>query len=285
MKQSCPLKCLLAAAGAAAGIAGVVTYMVAPARPTKAQKAAFWGANIAHRGLHRPDRSVPENSIPAFAAAVEAGYGVEFDVHLTADGELVVFHDDDLRRMCGVDGAVEDHTYAELREYHLAATQEKIPLLRDVLTTIGGRTPILLELKSGHDNRRLCELTCAELSIYHGAVCVESFDPRILRWWRRNAPQMMRGQLSSSLRSYKGEGKRLLAFAMSNLLYNFLGRPHFIAYGVYGKKPLTVRLCEKMGAMRFAWTCHGPAYEKDNDAVIFEYYRPRTKFKSLDEER
>ena len=285
MKHSGSMKCLFAAVGAAAGIAGIATYLIAPTRPTKAQKAPFWGANIAHRGLHRPDRSVPENSIPAFAAAVEAGYGVEFDVHITADGELIVFHDDVLRRMCGVEGAVEKFTYAELRELHLAATQEKIPLLRDVLTTVGGRTPIVLELKSGHDNRRLCELTCAELSLYHGPVCIESFDPRILRWWRFNAPQMMRGQLSSALCSYQGRRKRLLAFAMSNLLYNCLGRPHFIAYGIYGKKPITVRLCEKMGAMRFAWTSHGPANEQANDAVIFEYYRPRTKFKSLDEER
>ncbi len=285
MQKSNGAKWLLAAAGIAAGAAGITAFLIAPQRPTPAQKAPFWGVNIAHRGLHRPDRSVPENSLAAFAAAVEAGYGVEFDVHITADEKLVVFHDDTLSRICGAEGRVEEKTFAELRTLRLAATQEIIPSLEEVLGVVGGRTPIILELKTGHDNRRLCELTREALRAYDGDVCIESFDPRIVRWWRFHAPEMLRGQLSSPMDIYKTAANRPLAFAMCCLLGNFLGRPHFISYGICGKKPLTVRLCEKMGAMRVAWTSHGPANEKDNDTVIFEYYRPRQKFKSFDEER
>lgn len=285
MQKSSCAKWLLAAAGTAAGAAAVTAFLIAPKRPTTAQKAPFWGANVAHRGLHRPDRSVPENSLSAFAAAVEAGYGVEFDVHITADEKLVVFHDDTLGRVCGTEGRLEDKTFDELRTLRLAATEEVIPSLGEVLAVVGGKTPIILELKTGHDNRRLCELTHEALRDYPGAVCIESFDPRIVRWWRLHAPEVLRGQLSSPMCIYRTAAKRMLAFAMCHLLGNFLGRPHFISYGICGKKPLTVRLCERMGAMRVAWTSHGPANEKNNDTVIFEYYRPRQKFKSIDEER
>lgn len=279
MKQSSAVKCILTAAGAAAAAAGAAAFLLAPGRATWAQKAPFFGANIAHRGLHTPDRTVPENSLAAFRAAVEKGYGVEFDVHLTADGCLVVFHDDELRRMCGVSGRLEDKTYAELLEYGLAGTGERIPLLSEVLAVVGGRTPIVLELKQGHDDRALCQATRAQLQAYRGDVCVESFNPFIVRWWRKNAPEVLRGQLSCTEGQFGAGLAKHRAFLLSRLLTNFLCRPQFIAYGLEGKKPLAVRLCEAMGAMRVAWTSHGPAHEAANDTVIFEYYRPKLRYK------
>ena len=276
----CVKKCLKTLVTAAAAAAAVTVVLTAPGRAEEQKKAPFRGKNIAHRGLHTPDRSVPENSLSAFRAAVEAGYGVEFDVHITADGELVVFHDDTLLRMCGTDLRIDDLTLEEIRSYTLADTEEQIPLLSEVLEVIGGRTPIVLELKRGKQNRALCEKTRAALLQYTGDVCIESFDPTIVRWWRKNAPEVLRGQLSCTVKQYGKELPKPAAFALSRLLTNFLGRPQFIAYGVKGrKKPLTVRLCEALGAMRVCWTSHSPIYEEDNDTVIFEYYRPRTKFK------
>ena len=102
-------------AAPAAACAGAFAFLVAPGRATRAQKAPFLCRNYAHRGLHTEDGSVPENSLPAFRAAAEAGYAVEMDVHLTADDRLVVFHDDTLERMCGVQGVIDDFTLAELR--------------------------------------------------------------------------------------------------------------------------------------------------------------------------
>ena len=273
-------KIALPAAGAAAAALGLTAYLTAPGRSKPEQKAPFLGANIAHRGLHTLDKSVPENSLPAFRAAVERGYGVEFDVHITADGALAVFHDDTLSRMCGDDRCIDELTLAELAQHTLAGTEEKIPLLSEVLETIGGKTPIVLELKRGRQNRLLCEKTFAALSDYAGDVCIESFDPTIVRWWRRNAPGVLRGQLSCPEKKLGDALSKPAAFALSRLLTNFLCRPQFIAYGIEGgKKPLTVRLCEALGAMRVCWTSHSPVNEERNDTVIFEYYRPRKRFK------
>ena len=269
---------LLPAAGVMAAAAAATVFLTAPGGVDEEKKAPFIGANIAHRGLHLPDRSVPENSLMAFRSAVEQGYGVEFDVHITKDGALVVFHDDTLLRMCGADLTIDDMTAEELRNYTLAETGEHIPLLDEVLEVIGGKTPIVLELKRGKQNIALCEKTRATLRGYTGDVCIESFDPRIVRWWRYHAPEMLRGQLSCPAGRFSGIS-RFSAFILSRLLTNFLCRPQFIAYGVDGgPKPLTVRLCEAMGAMKVCWTSHDPVHEKDNDTVIFEFYRPKTRF-------
>jgi len=273
------LKIALPAAGVCIAAAAATAFLIAPEKPDEKKKAPFLGRNIAHRGLHTADGSVPENSLPAFRAAVEAGYGVEFDVHLTADDRLAVFHDDSLKRMCGVDRKLESMRYDDLRKLRLGATDEHIPLLSEVLGVIAGETPIILELKRGHRNRELCERTYDVLQAYRGAVCIESFDPRIVRWWRKNAPEYLRGQLSCVRREFGGDTSRLSAFLLSNLLTNFLARPHFVAYGLKGRKPLTVRLCEAMGAMRVAWTSRDLAAERKNDAVVFEYYRPAQRYK------
>ena len=189
-------------AAPAAACAGAFAFLVAPGRATRAQKAPFLYRNYAHRGLHTEDGTVPENSLPAFRAAAEAGYAVEMDVHLTADDQLVVFHDDTLERMCGVPGVIDDFTLAELRALRLGDTDCVIPTFAEALEALGGRVPLLLEVKRGHNNRRLCALTLAALRTYGGPYCVESFDPTIVAWFRRNAPDILRGQLSQPPKDY-----------------------------------------------------------------------------------
>ena len=199
-----------------------------PGRYGEAQKQLVYGVNHAHRGLHTKDKTVPENSLPAFRAAAEAGYGVELDIQLSRDGQVVVFHDDTLDRVCGVHGRVDEFTFEELRPY-----------------------------------------------------CIESFDPRIVRWFRKNAKDVLRGQLSDAPASFRDEPKPL-AFALGCLFTNVLARPQFIAYGP-GKKPWTARLAEAMGAIRVCWTVRPEddinAKEAENDAVIFEFYHPAPKYK------
>ena len=234
------------------------------------------GWNYAHRGLHGDGAA--ENSMTAFRLAVENGYGMELDVQLSSDDEVVVFHDDTLSRVCGVDGDVDDRNWDELKKLPLCGTQEHMPLFSEVLNAVGGRTPIIVELKTGRKNRLLCEKTLALIDRYGGPVCVESFDPHIVRWFRRHAPDILRGQLSSQYEDLEPEVGRFRAFCRSHLLTNFLSRPQFIAYRI-GKKPFTVRLCEAMGAMKVLWTSHDWKSESEADAVIFEFYRPRRKFK------
>ena len=258
--------------------AGLSLFMLAPGRTSKRQRAPFVGRNFAHRGLHLADRSVPENSLEAFRLAAKARYGIELDVQLSKDGQVVVFHDDTLRRICGVHARVEKKNYDALRQYRLCGTEEHIPLLTDVLEVIDGRSPLIVELKNGKRNRELCEKTYEILSSYRGQVCIESFNPLIVAWFRFHAKDLVRGQLAAQRHEYDGQTGRTASFLLSHCLLNFISRPQFIAYRI-GRKPLTVKLSEHMGAMKFCWTSHDAANEKGQDAVIFEFYRPQRKFK------
>ena len=252
---------------------------VAPGRVTGRQKAPFDGVNFAHRGLHSRDKAVPENSLAAFHKAAEAGYGIELDVQLSKDGEVVVFHDDTLDRVCGVNARVDALTYEELSALRLCGTEERIPLFTEVLAVINGSGPLIVELKNGPRNRELCEKTNRILSTYRGDVCIESFNPLIVAWFRMHEPHLLRGQLATTMKDYAEDNVTgVRAFLLHNTLLNFLARPQFIAYRI-GPRPPLVHLCEALGAMKFCWTSHEPRNEKGNDGVIFEFYRPKLKFK------
>ena len=108
----------------------LIVFLIAPRK--RRSTSPFDRTLYAHRGLH--DNSCPENSLSAFRAAKEAGYGVELDVRFTADKQVVVYHDDTLTRMCGDDRRVDECTYEELQQLHLSDTTERIPLLSDVLS-------------------------------------------------------------------------------------------------------------------------------------------------------
>ena len=260
----------------AAAVVGAAAYLLAPEKADSAKTAPFKGRNFAHRGLHTKDGAAPENSLPAFKAAALMGYGVELDVHITADNKLVVFHDDTLMRMCGDPRNIEDLTYDELSEFTLGHTDCKIPLLTEVFEALDG-APIILELKRGKRNELLCALAFALMQDYKGDICIESFDPFIVGWFKKNAPEVLRGQLSRHYTKIK-ETNKVTAFILSNLLTNCIARPNFIAYEI-GKKPLTVKICEKMGAMKVCWTSKSAINEIGNDAVIFENYMPNVRFK------
>ncbi len=262
----------------AGGVLAAASFLTAPAKAGRDIVSPFFGRNFAHRGLHEPDQSLPENSLQAFEEAVKLGYGVELDVHITKDGKIVVFHDDDLARACGLNRRVEDLSWEELSALRLFGTRHRIPLFSEALALIAGRGPVIVELKRGGRNTELCEKTYAQIREYGGACCVESFDPRIVAWFRRNAPELLRGQLARHPRELSRDAGRLNAFLVGNLLTNFMARPHFIAYGLGPKTP-TVKLCELFGAMKVVWTSLDPKNEKGNDAVIFQYYRPEAKYR------
>lgn len=262
----------------------ITLFLLWPGKRRPKLAAPFWGFNYAHRGLHSKDKTVPENSLAAFDAAASAGYGMELDIQLSKDKQVVVFHDDTLDRVCGTPGRVDDFTYEELRKLRLHDTDQYIPLFTEMLDVVDGRTPLIVELKtSGANNNELCAASYEILKGYKGDYCVESFDPRIVRWFKKNAQGVLRGQLASPP---KNLGMGITGFLVGTLLCNFLGRPDFIAYNI-GKRPFTVPLVES-GAMRVAWTARPQddieKVEAENDAVIFEFYEPEPRYKEMEQD-
>ncbi|MBQ6263610.1 MAG: glycerophosphodiester phosphodiesterase [Clostridia bacterium] len=257
----------------------LLVFLIAPRRPKEEKVRPFYGRNIAHRGLFSADQTVPENSLAAFSRACESGYGMELDVQLSRDGQVVVFHDDTLNRMCGVNSRVDELSYNELHELSLKKTDQRIPLFSEVLETVAGREPLIVELKTCGKRAELCKKTYDLLNGYEGEYCIESFDPFIVRWFKKNAKQVFRGFLSQPPKHYGDSFKdKITGTLLGRLLFNFFARPEFIAYKI-GKKPLSVRLCLALGAVPIAWTSHDPKSEENHDVVIFEHYEPNVRFK------
>ena len=155
------------------------------------------GWSYAHRGLH--GNGVPENSMAAFKAALDHGYGIELDVHLLKDGNLAVMHDSLLNRTTGLPGRIEDLTTEDLKNYRLEGTEETIPEFMDVLTLYNGKAPLIIELKPVDGNHAvLTEAACNMMKTYNGPFCMESFDPLCVVWLYKNRPDIIRGQLTEN---------------------------------------------------------------------------------------
>lgn len=225
----------------------------------------------------------PENSLAAFAAACEAGYGIELDLQLSADDQVVVVHDPDLRRVAADSRRVADLTYDELRSIPLfpgpsafgdavassgvgsssasSGTFQHVPLLSDVLRVVDGRVPLIVEYKFT-DNTRWsdrCELLMekgdALLRAYEGPYVVESFHPKAMGWYRRHRPEVDRGQLSC-----RGDLRRegIVVWAAGLLAFDWLSRPDFIAYDWVGGRDPSVVLARRLGATTVSWTVRSP---------------------------
>lgn len=234
--------------------------------------------DYAHRGLHGD--GVPENSMAAFRKALEAGYGIEFDLHLLSDGNLGVMHDASLKRTAGADVFMEDLTTEDLSRYHLGGTEETIPQFRQVLDLFDGKAPLIIELKSEGDNyARLAETACKMLEGYTGPYCIESFDPRCVKWLKDNRPDIIRGQLSENFLRSHFKAPWPLRFAMTYYLSNCVNRPDFIAYHFSDRKNLSVYLCKLLGIQPVAWTIRSQQdYEtakKEKWIPIFESFIPQ----------
>ncbi len=264
-------------------IGGIVTgfYLFASApgihKKTKWQHLTGW--DYAHRGLYDNEHGIPENSIAAFRRAVDKGYGIELDVHLTADNQLVVFHDDTLTRMCGMNKKISSFLYSDLMQLRLLGTEEGIPLFKDVLELIDGKVPLIIELKvDGSNQNLLCPLVWQLLSRYKGDYCIESFHPFVLQWFKRHEPQVVRGQLSCNFFK-ENPHCDIVLFLMSNLMTNFFTHPDFIAYKYLDLDNLAVIYNRKLfHIMTVVWTIPGkPTYDRFKnkvDAMIFEGFEP-----------
>lgn len=183
---------------------------------------------IAHRGLHGSE--VPENSLSAFTNAIHHRYAIELDVQLSSDGEIMVFHDENLARMTGVNQTIHTQKFSSLSKVFLKDTRERIPTLPEVLELIDGKTPLLIETKNKFCSGPLEEKLARVLENYSGEYAVQSFNPYSLEWFHRNCPSVLRGQLSCDFRNedmvlYK-------KIALRYLLMNWMSKPDFIVYDI-----------------------------------------------------
>ncbi len=250
-------------------------FLIAPSGRKKQTEAFFAknGAMYAHRGLH--GGGVPENSLAAFDLACENGYGMELDVHITADDKLCVFHDGTLKRMCGVEGKVEEKTVSELRELRLADTDQYIPTFDEVLELVNGRAPLIVEVKGEKVNTRVCELTAAALDNYKGEYCIESFNPKYVAWFKKHRPNVIRGQLSAKMKNKNAKtAVKLRNFFLRHMLLNFMSRPDFLAYAINDRDVCSFRISRAMGGYPVGWTARDEKMMEcskgEFKAVIFE---------------
>lgn len=268
-----------------AGLAALYLLMIMPRLLGGPDTAPFREWLYAHRGLHNnePDAAgelAPENSLRAFQKAVEVGFGIEMDVQMTKDHIPVVFHDFTLKRICGGEGKVCEYTYQELQQFSLCGSDQKIPKFEDVLRCVGGKVPLIVELKVEMTDLSVCPAADGLLSEYKGLYCIESFNPLCLFWYRRHRKEVVRGQLAEIF-SREANLSAILCFVLQNLLFNWLTKPDFVAYNHNHRDVLSRRICRSLyHNMAVAWTIKSgeqlKAAEKNFDLFIFDSFLPET---------
>ena len=261
-------------------ILGIWLFLIAPGSSKGME--SFKRVKYAHRGLHGDltgEGYAAENSLTAFERACRLGFGIELDVQLTRDGELVVFHDNTVDRVTGATGKVKDMTFAELRALKLSGTDDVIPTLEEVLRVVGGRVPLLVEMKETNFDHSISEATAKVLKCYEGPFIVESFSPLAFEAIRREMPGALCGFLADKHTSYE-KTRTLLHRLIQRCLLNFKCRPAFISLNRKTPKLFPIPFIKAVfKTPMIAWTVKSEAeereaYENGFDGIIFEQYIP-----------
>jgi len=235
---------------------------------------------IAHRGYF--NEVYPENSLGAFQRAVDHGFSVELDIQLTKDDVVVVFHDNDLKRMCGVDKKVKELTYAEIKELSLLDTNATVPTFQEVLDILDSKVFVVVELKSIKDkNELLVQKAIEMLRNYPGKFVVQSFDPTVVRGFKKYAPEFRRGLLVGDMKNTKYP--KILKHLLSHMKLNFLCKPEFIDTD-WNWCPKRMERWHKKGKLLICYTARTlEQYEfalNKYDAVICEGFDPIPLFQA-----
>lgn len=232
---------------------------------------------LAHRGLH--DEKYDENSLSAFKAAVDHGYGIELDVHLLKDGTIAVVHDNDLSRVTGVKTNVSEMNAEQLAKTSLLVSKEPIPTLNDVLKVVNGKVPLLIEMKvDGKFDSRLPKTIINLLKDYPKTnnIAIESFNPYAIRWLSVNHPNKYSyGQLVSH------HLENISSFAnwmFSSLFIRFISKPSFLAFDVNYLPNRALARLRRKGVHVISWTIDSETKrqlaKKETENYIFESIRP-----------
>lgn len=228
---------------------------------------------IAHRGLH--DNNAAENSLSAFKNAIDKNYAIELDVHQISDGTLVVFHDETLSRMTGKDGYLQSLTKKDLKNHKLGGTEDCIPTLDEVLKLVAGRVPLLIEVKNETKIGSLEQKLYDTLKKYNGEYAIQSFNPYVLIWFKENAPEVIRGQLSSKFKHVKLSW--IKKYVLKRFKLNKQSQPHFISYNADDLPSRFIRRYKNLPLL--AWTVRSQndylKVIKYSDNIIFEGFEPK----------
>lgn len=225
---------------------------------------------IAHRGLW--GNGIVENSLTAYQNAVDNGYAIEIDLHLSSDKVLFSFHDSTLKRMTGEEGLLSDKTYDELKSLTLVGSNEKIPTFDEILDLVDGKVPLLIEIKNQPD-KSVVDRIVKRLETYKGEYALQSFNPLYMLRVKKLNPNIIRGVLSSK---HKFKTSAFNNFAIHSMMFNFLIKPDFLSYDhVY--LPIPKRRVGKKTVL--AWTITDQSAldkaKKSADNFIFEHFIPR----------
>ena len=255
-----------------------------PALLSENQRQWLTQIPFAHRGLHDEHQGYAENSLGSFQRAIDHGYGIELDVHLSADGEVMVFHDDTLDRMTNQSGNLGDLSCYELKKLALIPSGETIPTLKEVLNLVQGQVPILVEIKNpAQPVGPLEEAVALLIDQYQGPITVQSFNPFSLKWFVKHRPHIVRGLLSYSYPLEEVQLSASTRFLLRNVLFSPLCKPHYIAYDYQDLGRFKLRHLHRLrakGCPLLVWTVASEeAYKLAQlraDNLIFEYISPPT---------
>lgn len=232
---------------------------------------------VAHRGLHSAEEQIIENSKKAFENAIRHGYAIELDAQVIADGEVVVFHDYNLERVCGINEDVSELRTSDLTRFPFKGSTENIPLLKDVLAFVNGQVPLLIEIKKQSGVRHANMIILNSLLGYKGAFAIQSFDPFILGWFAKNAPLICRGQLSSDFKDIPMN--RLLKYLLKTFKFNFISKPNFLAYNITDMPNRVIDRKRRQGLPVIVWTVTSETEQARIspfcDNIIFELFQPK----------
>lgn len=233
--------------------------------------------DIAHRGLYTKDQKIPENSLLAFKLAIEHGYSIEFDVNVLKDGTVLSFHDGTLKRICGIDQRLSDLTYDDIKDLRLFRTNEKIPTIDDVLNLVKGKVPLLIELKPNGNVTLLCESLMKSLIHYQGQYAIFSFHPKVVYWFKKHHPQVIRGQIAEFFKDQKMHP--LMRYLLKSMFFNRFTKPDFVSYGIYDmpNKYLDRLLRKNMTIISYAAKSQKELnfVRKYYHNVVFEFFTPK----------
>lgn len=223
---------------------------------------------IAHRGAHNIEENIPENTLLAFKKAIEKNYIIELDVHLSKDGKVVVFHDDNMKRITGIDKQIKEMEYHDIKKLKVQNTKEHIPLLTDVLSLVAGKVPIIIELKYDVKCGLLEEEVIKIIKNYEGKVVLKSFRIATVLYLRKKYPNIITGLLIPNLNNKRYKKIKLL-IPILNLVVN----PDFISISIKSFPNKTISKIRKEKLV-LGWTVKNvkdlPKYKNYCDNLICE---------------
>ncbi|MEG0022190.1 MAG: glycerophosphodiester phosphodiesterase family protein [Bacilli bacterium] len=227
--------------------------------------------NFAHRGCH--NEKIPENSMSAFKECLKKGTPFEFDVHILKDGNVIVFHDDNLIRMTGKNKKINECTLEDLKHVYLLNSNEKIPLFKDVLNLVNGKVMLDIELKFDHKKYLLEDEVIKLLKDYKGDVILKSFDYKTVNYLKKNTNYKV-GLLFPNIDNPKYGYNKLKKFLIRNTNFNYIIKPDFIACQKTALNDKPIKKYKKSGKPVIVWTIKSKEelkkYKDGADSYILE---------------